>query len=120
MKDADFQELVASVREAGSIMRGETTPSRQFQVEVPTPDVRGIRDKFQLSQPDFAAMLGISVATLRNWEQGRRSPEGPARILLSVAEHHPEAVWDVVKTSRPAKKMSLRRPALAVAKAAKS
>jgi len=42
-------------------------------------------------------MLGISVKTLRNWEQGRRRPEGPARVLLQVAARHPEAVWDVVR-----------------------
>jgi putative transcriptional regulator len=49
-------------------------------------------------------MLRISVGTLRNWEQGRRAPEGPARILLQVAARHPEAVWDVVRNG------SQRRP----------
>jgi hypothetical protein len=53
--------------------------------------------QYQLSQSEFAALLGISVATLRNWEQGRRTPEGPARILLQVAAKHPDAVWDVVQ-----------------------
>jgi putative transcriptional regulator len=67
------------------------------------PDVKGLRDSFRLSQVDFAAMLGISVNTLRNWEQGRRKPEGPARVLLQVAAKHPEAIWDTVHPgiSRP-------------------
>lgn len=59
------------------------------------PDVKSIRQNYQLSQNEFATLLGISLATLRNWEQGRRKPEGPARILLQVAAKHPEAVWDV-------------------------
>ena len=45
----------------------------------------------------FANALGISVHTLRNWEQGRRAPEGAARVLLQVAAKHPEVLWDVVK-----------------------
>ena len=51
----------------------------------------------KVSQEQFAALLGISVRTLRNWEQGRRVPEGPARVLLQVAAKHPEAVLDVVQ-----------------------
>ncbi len=94
MKGELFDELVASVREGGAILRGERTLSRQFIVD--GPNVKRIRANYKLSQSEFAALLGISVATLRNWEQGRRTPEGPARILLQVAAKHPEAVWDVV------------------------
>ena len=83
MKNELFDELVASVREGGAILRGEAPPARAFAVE--GPDVLRIRTRFQLSQSEFAALLGISVAMLRNWEQGRRKPEGPARILLQVA-----------------------------------
>ena len=60
------------------------------------PDVRGLREKHGLSQPKFAALMGISVATLRNWEQGRRKPEGSARVLLWVVKMHPEAVFETV------------------------
>jgi len=95
MRDDLFDELVASVREGGAILRGELAPSRQFVLD--GPDVKRIRATFELSQAEFAALLGISVATLRNWEQGRRSPEGPARVLLQVAARHPDAVWDVVR-----------------------
>ena len=51
-----------------------------------------IRKKFRASQRQFARMFGISVETLRNWEQGKRRPHGPARSLLRVARAHPEAV----------------------------
>ena len=87
-----FNELVASVREGGAILRGERTPSRQFIID--GTDVKRIRTNYNLSQGEFATLLGISVATLQNWEQGRRTPEGPARILLQVAAKHPDAVWD--------------------------
>jgi putative transcriptional regulator len=90
-----FEELVASVREGGAILRGKVPPSRRFIVE--GPDVQRIRANYKLSQSEFAALLGISVATLRNWEQGRRSPNGPARVLLQVAAKHPDAVWDVIR-----------------------
>jgi putative transcriptional regulator len=95
MKQELFDELVASVREGGAILRGEVAPSRRFTVK-PT-DVKRIRANYKLSQGQFAKMIGISVATLRNWEQGRRSPDGPAKVLLQVAFKHPDAVWDVVQ-----------------------
>ncbi len=95
MKEELFKELVTSVKESGAILRGETAPSRAFAVD--GPNVKRLRATYQLSQNEFAALLGISVKTLRNWEQGRRAPEGPARVLLQVAAKHPEAVWDVVR-----------------------
>ena len=95
MKDELFNELVASVREGGKILRGKAKPSRSFVVE--TPNVKKIRSTYKLSQPEFAALMGISVRTLQNWEQGRRVPEGAARVLLQVAAKHPEVIWEVVK-----------------------
>ena len=94
MKDELFEELMQSIKQGGAILRSEIKPSREFDIE--SPDVRGIRKQYGLSQIQFAELLGISVATLRNWEQGRRRPEGPARILLSVAAKHPEAILDTV------------------------
>lgn len=107
MKDELFDELVASVREGGAILRGKKTPSRAFAVD--GPDVKEIRSRYGLSQSEFAAMLGISVGTLRNWEQGRRAPEGPARVLLQVAAKHPEVVWDVVRPATGQKARSGRK-----------
>ena len=99
MKKALFDELLASVRQGGAIIRGEMPPSRV--VEFAEPDVRLIRERYGLTQEKFARLLGISVATLRNWEQGRRKPEGAARILLQVAVRHPEAVLDAVRNTLP-------------------
>lgn len=101
MKEELFNELLYSVHEGGAILRGEKSPSRKFTVE--KPDVQQIRANYKLSQTEFASMLDISKDTLQNWEQGRRQPQGPARVLLQVAARHPEAVWDVVK---PKKKLA--------------
>ena len=95
MNDELFSELVASVREGGAILRNEKEASRAFVVD--EPDVAAIRDEYGLSQTKFAALLGISVRTLQNWEQGRRKPQGPAKVLLRVASKHPKAVLDVVR-----------------------
>lgn len=95
MSDEFFTELLKSVREGGSILRGEKEPSRKFVVEA--PNAKHIRDHYQLSQSEFATLMGVSIKTLQNWEQGRRVPRGPARILLQVAAKHPDAVWNVVR-----------------------
>lgn len=97
MKKELFAELLVSVRQGGAILKGKRRPSRSFRLA--EPDVRRIREQYGLTQDRFARLIGISVATLRNWEQGRRRPEGAARVLLHVAAKHPEAVLDVVKHS---------------------
>ena len=79
MNDELFAELMASIEEAGQIARGEVAAARTFTVEREPLDVKRIREGYNLSQTRFAALLGISVKTLRNWEQSRRSPAGPAR-----------------------------------------
>lgn len=90
MNKKDFEELVQSIRQAGKIRRGEMKPARV--TELAAPDVKAIRRKLGKSQSEFASMLGVSVSTLQNWEQGRRKPRGPARALLTVAAHSPKAV----------------------------
>lgn len=99
MKEEVFQELLKSVREGGKIMNGLSNPSRVFRYS--EPKVSTLRKRYGLTQPKFAAMMGISVNTLRNWEQGRRVPKGPARILLNVVLKHPEAILDTVHTAHP-------------------
>ena len=94
MKKELFDELLGSVREGAEILNGRRKPSRAFRFE--DPDIRSLREKYGLSQTKFAALMGVSVGTLRNWEQGRRKPEGSARVLLQVVAKHPEAVLDVV------------------------
>ena len=90
MKKRDFDKLVDSVKQAGSIKRGKIKPGRTIQMD--PDDVRLIRKKLDKSQSEFALMIGVSVSTLQNWEQGRRNPEGPARALLKIASENPEAV----------------------------
>ena len=90
MKERLFEDLLKSVKEAGAILRKEAKPSRSFRYS--EPDVRAIRNRLGLSQNRFSLLLGISPATLRNWEQKRRKPVGAARILLRVADRHPELV----------------------------
>ena len=94
MRERDFQSLVKSVRQAGRIRRGSMKPSRTFTFK--PADIKSIRLKLGKSQPEFALMIGVSVATLRNWEQGRRTPEGPARALLKVAAENPEVVAEAL------------------------
>lgn len=93
MKKELFEELLESIKQGGAIIKGQMKPSRTF--EFPESEVRKIRNQYGLSQSKFATLIGISVATLRNWEQGRRKPEGPARVLLRVAAKHPEALLDL-------------------------
>ncbi|MCK5834030.1 helix-turn-helix domain-containing protein [bacterium] len=107
MKKELFDKLIESVKEAGAIRRGEKKPSREFVYE--PIDIQAIRAKSKLSQNDFATMLGISPRTLQNWEQGRRSPVGPALRLLRVAEKHPEAVWDTVQPEHAAQKVKTNK-----------
>jgi len=98
MKDGAFQELLASVRQVGRIRRGDSRASRVVAFD-PT-DVQAIRAKLGASQAEFALMIGVSVATLRNWEQGRRTPDGPALALLRVAARNPKAVIEALHTER--------------------
>jgi putative transcriptional regulator len=90
MKKQDFDTLVKSIKQAGKIRRGEMKASRTFHFK--PADIRRIRDRLKMSQSEFALMIGVSVATLQNWEQGRRRPEGPARALLKIAAENPKAV----------------------------
>lgn len=90
MRQTDFNKLVTSIKQAGRIRRGKLRPSRVTAFR--PADVRAIRNRLDVTQTEFALMIGVSVATLRNWEQGRRVPDGPARALLRVAAADPEAV----------------------------
>jgi putative transcriptional regulator len=86
------KRLIASVKEARAVLRGKARGST-MRVHVPADvDVRTIRKKLGVSQSEFAARFGISPGTLRDWEQRRKKPEGPARVLLKVIEKEPEAV----------------------------
>ncbi len=96
MNEKDFELLVESVKEGGSILRKEKEPSRKF-VFSPS-DIKDIRKKAHTTQTEFADMIGVSVGTLRNWEQGRRVPNGPALALLKIASVIPQHIKDILST----------------------
>ena len=94
------RRLIRSVRQAIAWADGEDVPVRVTMVSVeraPIIDVRSVRQKLGLSQARFAARFGFTAATVRNWEQGRTQPDGPARVLLAVIAHHPDAVEDALR-----------------------
>ena len=93
------QEIIASLHQAVRWARGEKVPVRITTVPVPAVDVRQVRRRLKLSQSQFAARFGFAAASVRNWEQGRTRPDGPARILLAVIAKHPEAVQDALHHS---------------------
>jgi putative transcriptional regulator len=93
MRDELFDELVEGIEEAGAFLRGEQPPAGAVTF-VGEPDPRAIRERLGLTQEQFAAALCISVSTLRNWEQGRREPSGPAMRLLQIAAKHPEIILE--------------------------
>ena len=95
MRQDLFEELLESIKQGGAILRGKMKPGRVFKFA--DADIQKLRKQLGLSQEKFATLLGISVSTLRNWEQGRRKPEGPAQVLLRVAAKHPEALLDVAR-----------------------
>lgn len=94
MSDETFNELVSSVKEAIAIEKGEKAPSRVFTYS--PLNVKEIREKAGKSQSEFAHMIGVSIGTLRNWEQGRRYPEGAALTLLKVVAADPGYVAKVL------------------------
>lgn len=93
---SEFDEIRAGLEDALQYARGQRASEREHRVEVPVVDVQVLRARLGMSQAEFAAAFGVSVATVRNWEQGRRIPRGPARVLLSVIDQEPEAVRRVL------------------------
>jgi putative transcriptional regulator len=79
------QELLDAVQEI------KAGGGKRIRVDVPD-DVKAIREKLNLSQSAFAALLGVSLRTLQDWEQGRRKPQGPACSLLRIVNQHPEVL----------------------------
>jgi len=91
MKEEHFQAILQGLEEARRFARGEIVPGLRYH-PAPTEDARAIRKRTGLSQTAFARQIGVPVATLRNWEQGRRRPDGPARVLLALLDKDPAIV----------------------------
>lgn len=89
-----FDELVGSVQEMNEILRGERQPSREFHVDA--LQVKEIRKATGLTQAKFAALIDVQLGTLRNWEQGRREPTGPAKALLKAIHNDPVHVLNAL------------------------
>jgi len=85
-----FDELLESAQQMDEVVKGERAPSREFHVDA--TQVKVIRKATGLTQAQFAQRIGIEVATLRNWEQGRREPTGPAKALLTAIKNDPKHV----------------------------
>jgi len=96
-KPSAGSRIIASLQEAVDWVEGKDVAVRVTTVEVPVIDVKETRQRLGLSQAAFAAKFGFQAATLRNWEQGRTYPDGPARVLLAVIAKHPEAVEDALR-----------------------
>lgn len=91
MKDELFNELLESVQEAGCIMRGEHSATQTFEFD--EPDVKTIRNQTGVSQSKFASLIGVSVKTVQNWEDGYRHPRGSAKVLLKLLKANPKYVF---------------------------
>jgi putative transcriptional regulator len=99
MSKKAFNKIAAGLKDAIAIARGEADRA-SYRVHVPADiDVGRIRRKLKLSQSEFAARFGIAPGTLRDWEQKRKRPEGPARVLLTVIEREPHAVERAIRAS---------------------
>lgn len=90
-----FDDLKASIKEAGRIMKGEASASRRYVVS--GPDVKALRKTSGLSQVEFAHLIRVSIKTLQNWEQSRRRPTGPAAALIRVFECAPQETMQALR-----------------------
>jgi putative transcriptional regulator len=95
-----FNDIMAGLEDALAYAKGESSRGQETVVEIPAVDVRAARQRLGLTQPDFAKAFGVSVATIRNWEQHRRQPKGAARVLLTVIERNPAAIMDALRGLR--------------------
>lgn len=87
MDKALFERLQSSIEQMNDIATGKSEPSRTFQIDA--LKIKEIRNASGLSQAKFASLISVNVDTLRNWEQGRRSPTGPAQALLRAIANDP-------------------------------
>lgn len=91
-----YQSVRRGLEEALAYAEGRRDGAAIHEVRVPEPDVAAIRARSGLSQTAFAQSIGVAVGTLRGWEQGRRRPEGPARVLLALIEKRPGLVQEAL------------------------
>ena len=90
-----YTDIREGLDDAIAHAKGKKSKAREHRME--PMDVKAIREKMGMRQQRFCAAFGISIGTLRHWEQGLRSPRGAARVLLRVVEHNPQAVIKAIK-----------------------
>lgn len=90
-----FSEISAGLTDAIRHVKGESTGIVEHKLEA--VNVKAIREKTGMSQEKFCVTFGISIGTLRHWEQGLRSPRGPARVLLKVMQYNPSAIIEALQ-----------------------
>jgi putative transcriptional regulator len=91
-----FDAIAGGLHDAIANARGHKGRGRIRRVRIPDVDVGAVRARLGLSQEEFATAFGVSIGTVRNWEQGRRRPEGPARALLAVIDRAPRLVMQAL------------------------
>ena len=98
MTDADIEHQIQENPDAAR--ETSKVPKEKWRLVLPMPDVHAIRIKLGMTQENFAVAFGVSAATIRNWEQGRREAHGPARVLLMIIEQEPQAVLRALGRTR--------------------
>ena len=90
MKDKDFENLKRGIAELGDFLHGREVKGIRI-TEIAAPDVKAVRAAAQVTQAEFARLIGVNLRTLQNWEQKRSQPKGAARALLKIVQANPAA-----------------------------
>ena len=102
MASKAYKKIMAGALDTLSWANGDKSRGREVRVRVSSVNVPALREKLRLSQQQFADTFGVSLGTVRNWEQGRTEPDGSARVLLTVIEKEPEAVLRALRPTKTA------------------
>jgi putative transcriptional regulator len=94
-RDDEFDQMIASLGAVLALTDEDQSLGVGLKISYAI-DVAAIRNKTGLSQAAFARRIGVPVGTIRNWEQGRRAPQGPARILLALLDRNPKIVEETL------------------------
>ena len=97
MASKAFKKMMAGLEDAIAHAEGDKTRGKTHRVKISDVDVSKVRQRVHLSQAAFARAFGISMKTLQNWEQKRRKPQGPAKVLLQIFDREPEAALRAVQ-----------------------
>ncbi|MEN8447138.1 MAG: helix-turn-helix domain-containing protein [Cyanobacteria bacterium J06555_13] len=95
------QDLISALQEVRDYQQGNASNTRVTRFPELKTDVKTLRRDLGMSQAQFSANFGIGIATLKNWEQGKREPQGPAKTLLHIIEQEPQAVLRAISDIMP-------------------